>query len=177
MRIPPSISMKVLAPSELFHDAVEADNKVPFPMTALKCGVRLPFASPTTATLKQNSSPPNASIPSSLGESPSSDHYVVQSSRPKSQHRGVVGVLQAKIPLQDKWFLLLVQHWREIAAKGIQKEELGFPVVLLRRCLGGTCRRGSSCCRPCTIRDVHPQVVWRLCDVAEGGHPIRKGNF
>lgn len=44
LRIPPSISMRALACSELFHDVIAADNEIPFSVAVLECGVRLPLA-------------------------------------------------------------------------------------------------------------------------------------
>lgn len=46
LHIPPSISMRTPAHDELFHDAIEANNEIPFPVVALECGVRLPLAPP-----------------------------------------------------------------------------------------------------------------------------------
>lgn len=43
LHVPSSISIRALARSELFHDAIEADNEVPFPVAALECEVRLPL--------------------------------------------------------------------------------------------------------------------------------------
>lgn len=42
--VPPSISMRALACNELFHDAIEANNEILFPMATLECGVRLSLA-------------------------------------------------------------------------------------------------------------------------------------
>lgn len=44
LRIPTTILMRVLAHSELFHEVVKEDNEIPFPLTALECGVKLPLA-------------------------------------------------------------------------------------------------------------------------------------
>lgn len=35
--------MRALACGELFHDALEADNEIPFSVGALECGVQLPL--------------------------------------------------------------------------------------------------------------------------------------
>lgn len=43
LHVPPSISMRLPTRDELFHDAFEANNEIPFPVAAVECGVRLPL--------------------------------------------------------------------------------------------------------------------------------------
>lgn len=45
LRVPATILMKALAHGELFHNAVEDNNEIPFLIATLECGVRLSFAS------------------------------------------------------------------------------------------------------------------------------------
>lgn len=56
----------------------------------------------------------------------------------------------AEVAPLNQWLLLSVEHQGEVIKEGIQEEELGLTVVLLKRCLGCICGQGSSSSELCT---------------------------
>lgn len=65
---------------------------------------------------------------------------MAQNPQARPKYGQAIGLLRAKVPLQDQWDVLPILHWKEDPEEEAPRKKLDLSVVLSRWCLGSANR-------------------------------------